>query len=387
MSAPLVGPSPFRDCCLVPRERLEVAWQTYLAEHAPHVARSTREGYATALRMALADLPVELSIGALTTWHRSALPARGYSPRYCNFVLGAVRTVVRLAALSTGDQDLQAMVWRVRPLKQPVRAPRCPPSDFLVRAMAACRNEGERCFVLLAGLAGLRKGELLGLRPADYDQRLRVLSVVRQRESSDRKNRRPHSVSVDSAVLHRSLVWAIANRQEFRAATGPRGRAGDAFIFPWSERYLEAFMKRLRFALGPSYLPAKTAWHAFRHWGASELARLGMSAWDLQAWLGDASVDVAVSYVASVRGMTRGTVGALARVAGLKSAKRVEKIARKQRANAAPEQQPSRGVEAPGPNTGKPECQARSETVQTKTKKVTPAGQETTFQRTRARRR
>ena len=287
-----------------PLESLRQAWETYKRVHFPALAPRTRIIYAVSMRKALEDLPDPLTHASLLEWHRVTLPAR-YTVRYANASLHVLRTVSRRAAPVTGDTRLQALIWGVGALREPPRVPRCPPSDFMRKAMPFCRNSLERLWLGLACLAGLRRGELLGLMPSDYERETMTLRVVRQRRSPTRKNRRPHAVKVDAPELRLLLEQALEL---------PRGGRYPArsFLFPWGYNYAMSFLERLRAGLGAAYLPKGAGWHVCRHWGATELARSGASIWEIMAWLGDASPEVAARYVDMVRGLSVGGVRTLA---------------------------------------------------------------------------
>lgn len=318
----------------VRRRRLEVAWRTFRSIYFGGLAPRTRTEYRSTFKRALHELPRRLTAGAAERWYRVRLMGElGFSPAYANILLCLVQTVARRAALTTGDHQLVAVLAPVRPVKPPVRAPRCPPRDFVARALAVCRNPAEVCWCLLAGLAGLRQGELLGLRPEDWDPSTSVLRVERQRHCGHRKNRRPHAVRIDHPALRAALVWLLEHRTE-AASQRARSRGGsDGYLFPWTHGYTDGFLRRLHLELGPGQLPRGVGWHAFRHWGASELARRGASVWKIQAWLGDSSPDMAASYVDTVRGSTTGSVAELGR--SLRQIQRTLRLVRRRRGGAA----------------------------------------------------
>lgn len=257
-----------------------------------------------------------LTLEALLRWRSNQLVGmHGFDIVYVNQHFAALRTVTTRAALATKDHELAALFRFVKAWREEVRAPRCPPPDFLRRTLLAAENPAERAWLLLAGCAGLRYGELLGLMPKDYDATYGVLQVVRQRRSPRRKNYRPHSVNVDADTLRSAIAWTIENHASL-GPQAPRRRAKlDRYMFPWSLPYCEAFLARVRASFGADrdrYLPEGLGWHAWRHWGASELARAGKSVFDIQAWLGHSEPAMAARYVDMVRGVTSASVSALA---------------------------------------------------------------------------
>ena len=306
----------------IPHSRLDQAWHTWMAVHGATLARKTRAEYRCAWRLALRCLPDPCGLGSLARL-RAALAAT-YSPAYTNQIVATLRTITRRAAYLTGDAELAAVVWQLTPLRALCLPRRCPPDDLLIRSLSVARNPAERLWLELAGLGGLRRGELLGLRPEDWDPITGTLSVVRQRYSPQRKNRRPHTLRVDDPAVRADLLWTLSHRREVRARSGWFRDRGSSYLFPWSSSYVTAFASRLRSALGPEYLPCGLAWHGYRHWGATQLARRGATPYGIRAWLGGGSMDVALSYVDMYRGTTFAAVSILAPLARRYSQKKCE---------------------------------------------------------------
>lgn len=297
---------------VVPRGRLVVAWATYEATHLPTLAPKSRAEYRACIRRAVAELPELLDVAAVLRW-RAGLLGR-YSIPYCNQIVHVLRTVTRRAAIITGDAELASIAWQVAPVREYTRAPRCPPRDLLARSLLACRSDAERLFVALAGLAGLRRGELMGLKACDFEASTSTLRVVRQRLAPHRKNHRPHAVVLDAPRI--VDLWARVASQsaggELRSRSGWHRGKSEGFLFPWGLRRVAGLLARLRGCLGGGYLPKGLGWHAYRHWGASELARRGASVWDVQRWLGDSDPTMAVLYVDLVRGASASSISTLA---------------------------------------------------------------------------
>lgn len=289
----------------VPRSRLETAWQTYRAIRFGSISPRTRQEYTTCAKRALADLPPVITLECLIAWRDALGALLDFCTAYVNLHVHVLRTVSRRAALVTGDRELEALVWLLEPLREHGPTVRAPPPDFLLRVLGAARNLGEAAWLLLAGLCGLRKGELLGLRPSDYDRDTGVLRVERQRHAEHRKNWLPHSVHVTDRDLHCALVWSIDNRDALRPRFGSFRGKSDGYLFPWAERYLELFLSRIRDHLGAdahAYLPAGVGWHHWRRWGATQKARAGASVWEILRWLCDRGTDMAQHYVDVERG-------------------------------------------------------------------------------------
>lgn len=289
----------------VPRSRLADAWGIYCDLHFPLLSVRTRSEYTTCVRRALRELAPTLTLRGLCDWRNALATKHNFGASYVNLHVHTLRTVVRKAQLHTGDRELGALIWALEPLREAERWVVAPPADFLERVLPAARNRGERCWLMLAGLAGLRKNELLGLRPEDYDPEGHVLLVIRQRDVPHRKNRLSHSVRLVEDELVECLEWTLAHRKKLKPRYGYFLGRSDGFVFPWAEKYLEGFLNRIREHLGKDverYMPPGVGWHHFRRWGATTLAREGATVWQVLQWLRDRDPTMAAHYVDVGRG-------------------------------------------------------------------------------------
>ena len=185
------------------------------------------------------------------------VPARG--PRRVNGVLTAVRAMV-VHAVAEGDADGHLvsllyeladdrdlpeaardsdgrMAWRMR-ARHRVHEPERPvdrASDAdIVALLHACRSARDRLIVLLMARAGLRRGELCGLRRSDVhllaDSRALGCQVARahlhvlRREDNPNgawaKSRRQRSVPLDSLTVQAFDTYALERLRVPRSATG-----------------------------------------------------------------------------------------------------------------------------------------------------------------------
>ncbi len=308
------------------------AWSLYEAAIARvDLRHASAKKYKTAVKRALEGMPAKPTRGDVERWLRDLVAEKGCKNSTANFYLAALKAITNkaqhLEPASVELRELASAFALVSPLKLPTLPPRCPPRDALWLALDACENPAERAFVWLCA-SGLRKSEVLGLRPEDYDRRLRRLDVWRQRPDAhdrmagkdhrERKNGDHHFVTLDDEPA-RELEWALANYAAIRPKTGGHKGLSAGYVFPWSETKVSGLMRRIR-AKAPGFEPG-TAWHGLRHLGASTVAELtNGSVQAVQRFLGDKSAKAAGMYCEPVRGHTEIDTSAIARA--LRMAKR-----------------------------------------------------------------
>ena len=153
--------------------------------------------------------------------------------------------------------------------------------------VAAREGDGLLEASLLAGDAGLRLGEVLGLRWEDVDlvaQRLMVARQIRRRVEGLPKGGRRRSIPMTAA-----LASALKSGARVRVGRVVCGADGE----PIGETALKHGVYRVCRRAG---LPARS-WHALRHTFATHAARFGVNPWRLQAWLGHSTVNMTMRYV------------------------------------------------------------------------------------------
>jgi len=277
----------------------------YKELHFPALSRRTRAEYTTCANRALAELPAMVTPRALLAWRNALLLEHDFGAAYVRLHVHVLHTVATRAEPLTGDRELRALVLALEQWRLNEQWVHPPPADFLVRVLPAARSQGERAWLLLAGLAGLRKSELLGLKPEDFNQSTAVLAVERQRHEDHRKNHFAHHVHVTDPELRVALYWTLTHRAALVPSFGNFAGKSDGYVFPWAEKYLEGFLARIRATLGADaavYLPAGCGWHHWRRWGAATLAAAGASVWQILDWLGDRDPSMASHYVDAGRG-------------------------------------------------------------------------------------
>jgi hypothetical protein len=150
----------------------------------------------------------------------------------------------------------------------------------------------------------LRVNEVRGLKPQDYNPRTGRLMVMRSDpDATTRKNRFLHNVEL--RPLHRRVMSEVIHRRaDFRPRQGNHKGKSAGQIFQWSENYVAGFMKRIREHLGDDrdvYFPPRTAFHAYRHLGATAIAETPKkNMFDVQRALGDKSAAQAMKYCGNV---------------------------------------------------------------------------------------
>jgi integrase/recombinase XerD len=273
------------------------------------------------------------------------VPARG--ARRINGVLTAVRAMV-VHAVSTGqadghlvsllyevadDWDLPEaarsgdgrMSWRMRArhrLPEPERPVDRADDADIVALLGACRSARDRLIVLLMARAGLRRGELCGLRRSDVhllnDSRLlgceitrAHLHVVRREENLNgawAKSRRQRVVPLDFLIVQAFDTYV------FERMTVPRAGAGDFVVVNLFREPVGAPMRPdgigelLAAASRRAGLPRVITPHRLRHAFGSNAADAGCGIDVVADLLGHASVSSSQVYLHPDPGRLRAAV-------------------------------------------------------------------------------
>src|SRR6516164_6252473 len=214
-----------------------------------------------------------------------------------------------------GDRDLPAaargeragMSWRMRArhrLHEPDRPVDRAADADIVAVLGACRSARDRLIVLLMARAGLRRGEVLGLRRGDVhllsDSRAlgcevgrAHLHVVRREDNPNgavAKSRRQRAVPLDFVAVQAFDAY------EFERVRVPRAASGDfALVNLFREPVgapmrLDAVNDLVTAAARRAGLDVPPAPHQLRHAFASNVLDAGGSVDEAQELLGHASV-------------------------------------------------------------------------------------------------
>lgn len=299
-------------------ERLKGAWldpeggRVTLADYSwnwlesrASLAPRTREIYAQQLRLhilppfaegspGLGDIPLSrITPELVRTWYAAVLRRNGAST--------AAKGYTRLR------QILRQAVEDDRIAKNPCRIHRGgvehhPEQRFLtleeLYRLADCMPDRYRALVLTAGLAGLRRGELHGLRRVDVDLVNGTIAVRRKRirlASGEVLEDGPKSAAGRRVVaLPRQLVDDLRRHLEEFCAPEP-----DAYVFTSGEGLpLEASNFRYRIWLKATKEAGFEGLrlHDLRHTAGTLAARTGATTKELMARLGHASPNAAMIY-------------------------------------------------------------------------------------------
>jgi integrase/recombinase XerD len=253
--------------------------------------------------------------------------ARVRGERRINAVLCAVRAMVMHAVAAgqasghlvpllyeiAGDRDLPAaargegagMSWRMRArhrLHEPDRPVERAADADIVAVLGACRSARDRLIVLLMARAGLRRGEVLGLRRSDVHllASSRVLGcevprahvhVIRREDNPNgavAKSRRQRAVPLDFAVVQAFDTY------EFERMRVPRAAGGDFVLVNLfrepvgAPMRLDAVNELVAAASGRAGVVPAPRPHQLRHAFASNVLDAGGAIDEAQELLGHA---------------------------------------------------------------------------------------------------
>jgi integrase len=159
------------------------------------------------------------------------------------------------------------------------------------RILDAARKEGAICYaaVCLAGEAGLRVGEVKGLRwREDVDLVAKTITVNQQMRKGiigTPKGRTRRTVPMTSA-----LYEALRSLKEVREGFVIRNLGGHALT---NENQIKNMMYRVCRLAG---LPER-GWHTLRHSFGTHAAIFGINPWRLMTWMGHKRIDETMRYV------------------------------------------------------------------------------------------
>ena len=288
------------------------------------LAPRTREIYESQLRLhilppledgtpALGRIPLaELTPIVVRAWHAALERTRGHSVAAKAYV--RLRQIMRHAV----DDDLVA--------KNPCRierggSERHPEQRFLsivqLYDVADAVPDRYRAMVLLAGLGGLRQGELAALRRVDVDLHRAVVSVHRKRlrlSSGEVIENGPKSTAGRRSVaIPQPLVDELARHLDEFVGTGD-----DDYVFTTSggdpvDR--NNFRNRVWLPVTEQLGLGGLRFHDLRHTAGTLAAQTGATTKELMARLGHASPQAAMVYQHATSDRDRRIASGLARIA------------------------------------------------------------------------
>lgn len=296
------------------RERHTVAEfvDVFLAEH----GQGLRPRYVRAMRIELTKhvVPVigSVQVDAIGTKHfglvrRAMLGKDAYAPKTVNNVLGTLACLVRYWYEREG---LDAPSFKAGLLKQDEIEPHvCHPAVF-ARMVEAAADSETLALLLLMGDAGLRQGEVRGLKVGDirFDEPAsirvqRALSLDNEEHSP--KGRRNRTVPM-TARLRDALAEQVKSRPRF----------GMAWVFarddgsPFTSSCVQARLTRLENSIG---IDGTGRSHHLRHMFVTELAAAGVPPRVIQELAGHRDLKTTLRYMHLQEGQTHAAVSALER--------------------------------------------------------------------------
>jgi len=223
--------------------------------------------------------------------------------------------VFRRVAILTGDARLVQSIADTDPLPEEKLQPRCPPSQLVEAVLGLCADVAETCAVRLSAFGALRVGEVLGLRPEDWDRSRGVLQVVRHRDGmgfGPRKNSangKPHCPVLDVETAHLvdqlSHLWIREKVCKARGASARRLLSA-GWLLPWGTNRPSDLVARWRRAspVVRQWMAPGDSWHVFRHYAASACYDATKSEAAVMDLLGDSTGDATRAYMSVLRGTT-----------------------------------------------------------------------------------
>lgn len=266
-----------------------------LDRNKPSVIESKKQILNKHILPAIGDVPVSFVSAKHISLVREQL--QGLSPKTANNVLSVLRKMLRLA-FEFGERKEIPPVRQFRWMRAEMN--RYSPSD-LARLIAGAAKVSPvvETMVLLGAHAGLRRGEMLGLKWLDVDVERKMLEIRRSvwcgQETPPKSGRArvvPMSAALLSAILkvERSSEWVLARTPKKngrdKESTVPLDRATAQTIKTW-----------MRLAQRAAQLPELFGAHVLRHTFCSRLAERGASIHVIKELAGHSSIDTTARYV------------------------------------------------------------------------------------------
>jgi integrase len=252
----------------------------------PTEVKSKEYIYGRHLKPAFGDVKLDEILTSDVAAFRASLVEKGLGDKRINNILAVLSKPLKYAL----DCELIVKAPKIGMYK--TERPEIEPWDFeqYARLLAAAKAEGPDWYaaVCLAGEAGLRSGEVKGLRwREDVDIIARTITVNQQTcygITTTPKGRTRRTIPMTS-TLEVALKRLEVVREGFvvRNLDGSQKTDGQA----------NAVIHRLCRRAG---LPLKR-WHTLRHTFGTHAALFGVNPWRLQSWMGHKRIDETMIYV------------------------------------------------------------------------------------------
>jgi integrase len=305
------------------REPFGTYASAWLRDH-PKMGPRYRETCERNLRLHLAplrDVPLRaMTSGVVREWYAAALRGTGGRTSIAQsyrFLHAVMNTALRDGAITKNPCQIPG-AGSDRAKERPVATP------AQVAALIDAITPRYRAAVLLAAWCGMRRGEILGLHPADIDLTTGTVTVRRNRvellerpqafDADPKTDAGKRIVTIPPHVLPILAIhmetWAGADR----VFIGRNGRSmrGDAVRLAFERARRKAKMPGFRF-------------HDLRHTGQTLAASTGATTKDLMRRLGHASPAAANRYLHAVEGRDAEIASALSDLAAHGDAARLPK--------------------------------------------------------------
>lgn len=209
--------------------------------------------------------PSQWTLADIQHFNNEYILGKGYSVSYQNQMVNAIKLFLRVT------ENRQIKIEDIHRPRPEYRLPNVLSKEEVKAILEALSNVKHRCMLSLIYSCGLRRGELLSLKPADIDSKRNLIHIRLAKGKKDRV------VPLSGKVLQMLREYYVAYKPEYWLFEGQKSGQ------PYDERSLSEVVKQARQKAG---ITKPVTLHWLRHSYATHLLESGTDLRYIQELLG-----------------------------------------------------------------------------------------------------